>query len=134
MARRKSRSSDAARRQDALRTGALIVHGFAFLRYFLTCSTAIGIAWIVYMCVLALAGKETDANVALSVLGNVSIANGLLASAGASGAAYGLYERHVRKTTVERMSGRIHELEKEIDPKRSTSRLTPRGDTHPEDR
>ncbi len=52
---------------------------------------------------------------------------------GVSGLVYGLYQRHLRRETIERTQGRIRELEKAVDNKRSSSRLTVRGDTRPED-
>jgi len=42
-------------------------------------------------------------------------------------------ERAIRKDTIERLQSRIRELETSIDPKRSSSGLTTRGDTDPGD-
>jgi len=42
-------------------------------------------------------------------------------------------ERHLRKDTVQKLHYRIELLERQLDPSRSTSGLTARGDTHPED-
>ncbi len=47
---------------------------------------------------------------------------------------YGWKQRDLRKTTVERLQSRIKELELKLDSKRSSSHLTPRGDTREEDK
>lgn len=52
---------------------------------------------------------------------------------GVTGILYGLFERHRRRDAVEHMEGRIRSLEKCLDPNRSSSGLTTRGDTRPED-
>jgi len=40
----------------------------------------------------------------------------------------------LKKDAIERMAGRIKELETKMDPGRSSSRLTPRGETRSEDK
>jgi len=52
---------------------------------------------------------------------------------GFAGIAYGWKQAKLRKDVVERIQARNQTLEKKLDPKRSTSSLTPRGDTRPED-
>jgi len=47
---------------------------------------------------------------------------------------WGALERRLRKNVIQRVQGRIHELEKQIDPGRSSSRLTPRGETREVDK
>jgi hypothetical protein len=46
---------------------------------------------------------------------------------------YGFYERKLRKKNIKRLSGRIAELEKQINPKRLSSELMPDGETNRED-
>lgn len=58
---------------------------------------------------------------------------GLAIIFGVAGIVYGRRESKLRKDTVERLQDRNCRLEREIDPKRSSSQLTPRGDTRPED-
>ncbi len=52
---------------------------------------------------------------------------------GICGILYGKYQRKLRMDTVERLQSRIKKLEEEKDPKRSSSMLTPRGETRKED-
>jgi len=52
---------------------------------------------------------------------------------GFSGIVYGKKQRALRMSTVEKLQGRITELEKVRDSKRSSSMLTPKGETRPED-
>lgn len=82
----------------------------------------------------ALAGQETNiaVNAALSLIGDFKFALSLTLAG--SAAAWGALERALRHRKVEYLQGRITELEKSIDPKRSTSSLTPEGKTNPYDR
>lgn len=86
------------------------------------------------IAIQAFAGKETLANVAFNVGGTVEVSVTLAWIVGVAGVVYGRRERRLRRDAVERLHGRIAELEAQIDPGRSSSRLTPRGDTRPEDR
>jgi hypothetical protein len=47
---------------------------------------------------------------------------------------YGLRERRLRRQTTERFTQRNYKLEKLVDPNRTSSHLTTRGTTNPEDR
>lgn len=53
---------------------------------------------------------------------------------GITGILYGKNQRDLRMSTVEKLQGRIKEFETVKDPNRSSSMLTPRGETRPEDR
>lgn len=75
-----------------------------------------------------LAGKQTAAKI------NVDIMTEVFAVAfGIGGIAYGRRQRKLRRDKTEYLQNRIQSLEKLVDPKRSSSRLTPRGETRPED-
>lgn len=92
------------------------------------------IAWCGYQSVAALAGETTAANIGVAVMGDFRISEALAWLLGASGVGYGVSQRKVRKDTVERLQGRNQQLEQGRDPRRTSSKLTPRGDTRPEDR
>lgn len=85
------------------------------------------------LMVVALAGKTTAADIGVKILSNFSISQGLAWALGIGSATYGLAQNRLRKNTVERLQKRIQQLEKQRDPRRTSSRLTPRGDTRPED-
>lgn len=92
------------------------------------------IARYAYLSVAALAGKETLADIGIQFLSDVRVSEALAWLLATSGVVYGYRQRKLRRDTVERQHGRIEELERRVDPKRSSSRLTPRGETRPEDR
>jgi hypothetical protein len=95
---------------------------------------AIAISWIGYLCIQALSGQQTFADIGVSVLADVRISQALAWLLGGGGVAYGLGQRKLRRDTVERLQGRNQRLERERDPRRSSSQLTPRGETNPEDK
>ena len=87
-----------------------------------------------YLSIESLAGQNTLADIGINFLSNIKVSVALAGAAGAGGLIYGERQRKLRKNTVERLQGRIRELETKIDPNRSTSDLTHRGDTRPEDK
>ncbi len=101
----------------AVRYGALIVVGYWGLE-----------------AIRALAGSSTFADISVDFLTEINVSVALAWSVGVFGGVYGYKQRHLRRNTVERLQGRIRELEAMIDPQRSSSKLTTRGDTRPEDR
>lgn len=98
------------------------------------CGTGVWIVHYIYLMIESLSGKTTLADIGVSFLGelNISIAIAWMSFFGA--VIYGLRQKKLRKDTVERLQTRITELEKGFDEKRSSSNLTKRGDTRPEDK
>ncbi len=92
------------------------------------------IAYYLSGSINVLAGKYTFADIGFRVLSDIRVSDGVAYLLGGGGVAYGLNERRLRRKTIERLSGRIQELEKRLDPRRSSSKLTRRGTTRPEDR
>ncbi len=90
--------------------------------------------WFAFQAVGKLAGERTDVVVetALSVVGSADLA--LSVSLTGVVAAWAVAERWLRQRAVQRLEGRIRELETQIDPSRSSSMLTARGKTNPKDR
>ena len=78
---------------------------------------------------IAYAGKASIADLSLKVLANVSVVWTL--SLTLSGVSITLYvrERRLHRKTRERLTARVTELELKIDPHRSSSLLTPQGQT-----
>ena len=94
------------------------------------------IAYLTYKTVDTLAGQITiaDIGVELGRTPSPRVSQVLMALLTGLAIAYGFFQRNLRKNTVERLQKRIQELETGIDPNRTSSNLTPRGDTRPEDR
>src|SRR6266446_2379201 len=94
-----------------------------------------GVAWIVYLCIKELAGQLTVAHFVLEVLKSEPPTATTIWSiiAGIFGI-WAWIERKLRHLKVKYLSNRVQQLEKGIDPKRSTSGLAPTGQTHPKDK
>ena len=91
------------------------------------CAHEFSNAFIVY------AGKNSFADLTLRVLANVTVVWELsLTLSGISVTLY-LRERRLHRDTRQRLTARITELELKIDPKRTSSHLTPRGQTRKDD-
>lgn len=86
-------------------------------------------SWTLYKIFEAMAGKKTDANIVLDFLGGpqVTVAFSMLAPLLAI--AYGGLQRKLRKDTTEKLSKHIQTLELRVDPARTSSTLTARGNT-----
>jgi hypothetical protein len=82
------------------------------------------------------AGQSTDEYLALSLVLNALVEIKFVVAIALAGAAcaWGVVERSLRHRKVERLQGRIRQLETKIDPNRSTSGLAPMGKTNPKDR
>ncbi len=102
--------------RDVIRWGAVCLCGY----------------WM-YRSVAVLAGRVTLADIGIRVLGSLRVSEALAWILGVGGVGYGARQRRLRRDTVERLSSRIQILERAIDPKRTSSKLTPRGETPPED-
>jgi hypothetical protein len=90
------------------------------------------IAWVAQVAsdaIVAYAGKSSFADLTMRLLANVSVVWELsLTLSGISVTLY-LRERRLHRDTRQRLTARITELELRLDPNRSSSRLTPRGQT-----
>jgi hypothetical protein len=92
------------------------------------------ITYWIYRAIESLAGKETIADVVVKFIGNLTISQGAAYVLGGAGLAYGVAQKKLRQKTVERLQPRVQELEERLDPNRTTSDLTPKGETNPADR
>jgi hypothetical protein len=90
--------------------------------------------WLVGEAIRAFAGKDT--NIVVSLLLSIFADFKFAASIALAGTAAGwaIVERWLRHNKVEYLQERIRKLERNIDPRRSTSNLTTRGQTNPSDR
>ncbi|NOX27851.1 MAG: hypothetical protein GXP21_06660 [Gammaproteobacteria bacterium] len=91
------------------------------------------LARYIYLSIDALAGNTTLADIGISFLGEVEVSVTIIVVTAVISVIYGFLQKKLRKDTVEKLQTRIIELELKIDPSRSTSNLTTRGDSRPED-
>jgi hypothetical protein len=83
---------------------------------------------------VAFAGKETAANLALSLIVNLQADRWFAYLVGGLGVGYGAVERHLRRRNIRRLTAHTAELEKRLHAARTSSGLTPEGKTRREDR
>jgi hypothetical protein len=96
-----------------------------------------GLAVIAYLgrdSIVSLAGQYTFADIGISFLGKLSVTQSIQYTLIGGLSLWGLKERRLRRATIARLAPRIEELEKIIDAKRTSSKLTLIGTTRPEDK
>lgn len=86
-----------------------------------------------YLSIVALAGHQTLADIVVRLLANVKLSNGILYLVTGGSVAYGLGQRHLRRKHIKRVVAAKNELEKKLDPNRTSSNLTETGTTRPGD-
>jgi hypothetical protein len=101
-------------------------------RTLLRCLFGVGAVFYLHDIFSVLAGETTKLAFELSVLADVRLVLTLTLTGCA--AAWGAIERTLRYRKVEQLQGRIKELELRIDPRRTSSGLTPKGKTNPRDK
>lgn len=87
----------------------------------------------IYLTANTLAGKVTWAQIGVNLLAQATVSETVAWIFGLCGTLYGLRQKKLRRDTIQTQSGRIIELEQRLDPKRSSSKLSERGTTRPED-
>ena len=113
----------------------------------------VAIVYYGYLSIDTLSGRTTKANIDINAQGVLSLNEGSGAQGatkdaelpvcrivilialifGIGGVVYGRRQAKLRKDVIERHHYLVQKAEKRIDPGRSTSQLTQRGDTRPED-
>jgi sulfite exporter TauE/SafE len=94
------------------------------------------LAFIAFMgrdSIFALAGKTTTAVFLADFGQSIELKEVITYTVGLLGVIYGLYERNTRQKKTQYLGDEIKKLELLLDPKRSSSKLTARGTTRPED-
>jgi hypothetical protein len=86
-----------------------------------------------YYAVLALAGKQTFADVGFRILGNVQISHNICYLVATGGILYGVGQRTMRRRHIKRVDSLKNNYERMLDPRRTSSGLTHTGQTRPED-
>lgn len=91
------------------------------------------IAHEISLAFIAYAGKTSNANLVFNLMSNVNfVFTGSIALSGLSVSLY-LRERSQHRSTRKRLTERITALELQVDPARTSSRLTEEGLTRKED-
>ena len=89
--------------------------------------------WTLQHIVEALAGQETNVYMQAGIALLSDIRVGVLATVSTGLGLWAFCERKLREKTILRMHDRIKKLELNIDPSRSSSKLTQTGKTNPSD-
>jgi len=100
-------------------------------RISIPCAAAVAIAWLVTGSVGKLAGQYTYADIGVRFVSDFKLTISYVLTGAA--AAWALLERKLKGDTIKRLSARNQELEKRIDPDRTSSGLSERGTTRPGD-
>ena len=95
---------------------------------------AICVAWFVYLSIDSLSGKETNAIIDFKALANLNLNKYLVILLCGGSCFWGFNERRLRKQTTARHSKRQTELERKLDPNRTSSQLPATGNTRQEDK
>jgi hypothetical protein len=91
------------------------------------------LGWCVVLCIRALSGQTTVAQFLVTLLGNVTISKWAAYALTGCSVGYGWREHKLRLKVNETLGDRNSKLEKQVDPQRSSSKLTRRGETDPRD-
>ena len=115
------------------RGGAIVEETGRTVRALIYAGVACYFFWCARLAIQDLAGRATDASIALQLLSNIEFSVSVAWLVGGSGVAYGFAQNRARRRAVRHLHTRVKELELIIDPKRSSSTLGPSGETNPED-
>ena len=83
--------------------------------------------------ITVLSGHQTDASFVVNILLNLQADRWIAYIVGGGGVAYGWNERRLKRQSIDRLSRHTEELEKRLDPKRTSSKLLRDGTTRRED-
>ena len=96
----------------------------------------VGIAFFVYLSVDSLSGKKAKAEIAVESsmsFGSTKLTVFIAIVFGFFGVLYGKRQDRLKKKYIEKYHPYQREEEEQIDPTRTSSELTPQGETRPED-
>lgn len=129
MAKRKKTAAELRAENRILRDTRWVQAATSIVNTVVRWGAAVWIASYLYRSVVVLAGETTVADFGLRVLGDLQVSTALAWVVAVCGAGYGTWERRVRKKAIERLTPRHRDLERQLDPRRTSSGLTPRGDS-----
>ena len=111
----------------------LILKGTDAFKSLLKWSAVAFVAYQAQLSISNLAGKTTISDIAISMWLSSSNRELVCLSSALLSLLWGLFERQLRMKKVKQLSSRVVFLEQKIDENRSSSNLTPTGQTRPED-
>jgi hypothetical protein len=91
-------------------------------------------AYYAFRAIEVLAGKTTVSSIVFSILANFTVRETIYIILAGGGIIYGIGEREMRRRNIRRITDEKNALERILDANRSSSELTTRGTTKPEDR
>lgn len=109
-----------------------ISHRYGLLTTIVRTLGVVSALYIAKEMVVSVAGHETFVALKLAFLTDFKVSLNVAMTGMAS--AWALGERWLRHRTVAQLQARNKEFEMSIDPKRTSSGLTPAGTTHPKDK
>lgn len=118
----------------SLRRAKAVSGVIVLLRTLIIACSVVACFYFTTSTIKELAGKETWADIGIHLLGSLTVSVRLAWILTVSGVFWAILERKLRQRVIRRMSGRVAEFERQLDPERSSSRLTQSGDTNPRDR
>src|SRR5258706_5912104 len=95
----------------------------ALVKTIVQCGAVVWCMFYGYRIVAVLAGKETFATLGVSILGDVKVSDGIYIVLSGGSLVYGIGQRSLRRRNIERLTPHSVELEKRIDPNRTSSTL-----------
>ena len=97
-------------------------------------SGLVAVSAILGSALKVLAGKQTLLSVAMEVVANWKLSAKISYAVAVSGVAYGLRQRRLRRLVIQQMSEHQRKLEQALDGSRSSSGITLKGTTRPDDK
>lgn len=111
---------------------ATVAEGWRTVRTLIRTAGVVASIYLVFRALTPFAGRQTAVDVALSLVADFKFALSVIL--GGLAAAWAVVERLLRYRKTEYLQNRIKALESRFDADRSSSGLTPKGQTNPKDR
>ena len=113
----------------------VVLKGYPVLEKLIFWGAIVAIVYFLSPFLMALAGEKTSADFQVELLwGKRLIHWPLSILIGGSGLIYGLRQRSLRRKTIELLEEQSRKFEESVDPGRTSSGLTKKGDTSPKDK
>jgi hypothetical protein len=104
------------------------------IQTFLKYGSLVAISAIFASALKILSGKQTLLNVTMLLVAHLKLSEKISYALGLAGILYGYRQRRLRRIVIENMSEHQRRLELSLDPRRTSSKITSKGTTRPDDR